>query len=561
MPSTPSPHAGQAFQDVQDKFDEKMHKMSQEKLERDAQQFASQLGLEYIYLVGVVIAPGYLEMIPLETSKQYQLVCYQAQEGVHFLAAVDPTKQEIKDFIKEFENKTHGRTEMRVMSEASFEAAMKVYATLPAFIPDVKGVEISQEDLDTYKAGFSDIRKIQDHIQDVNLTEVITLLVAVALASNASDIHIEAEEEGVHFRLRIDGVLHDVAKLPPDAWRKIISRIKLLAKVKINVTDRPQDGRFTIFLKNDEVDVRVSTLPTSYGESVVMRLLRSSGAGLQFSDLGLTDYTFKILKREVEKPNGMLITTGPTGSGKTTTLYAILNHLNSSEVKIITLEDPIEYKMKGINQSQVDPTKDYTFASGLRSILRQDPDVVMVGEIRDFETADIAINAALTGHMVISTIHTNSAAGAIPRLLALGVKSFLLAPALTALIGQRLVRRLCQTCKKEITLDGETLEKVKGYVSVISPVSGIVVDLNTMKFWGPVGCDDCYGIGYKGRIGIYEIMTMNKDIETVMLSAAVSEYAIQEIAVRNGMITMAQEGLLRALEGVTSVEEVFSVAQ
>lgn len=561
MPSTPSLSSGQPFEDVQGKFDEKMRKIAHDKLERDAQAFANQLGLGYIYLVGISIAPGFLEMIPVETAQQLQVVCFQAQEGIHFLAALDPTRPDVVAFVQEFENKTHGKVQMHTMSSASLDAVMKLYDTLPTFIPDVKGVEISQKDLDAYKAGFADIRKIQDQISNITLTEIITLIIAVALAANASDIHIETEEDGVHFRLRIDGVLHNVAKLPPESWRKIISRIKLLAKVKINVSDRPQDGRFTIFLTNDEVDVRVSTLPTNYGESVVMRLLRSSNAGLQFSDLGLTEYTFNILKREVEKPNGMLITTGPTGSGKTTTLYAILNHLNSPEIKIITLEDPVEYKMKGINQSQVDPEKDYTFATGLRSILRQDPDVVMVGEIRDFETADIAINAALTGHMVISTIHTNSAAGAIPRLLALGVKPFLLAPALTGLIGQRLVRRLCQTCKKEIVLDPETLARVQEYVSTISPASGIVVDINTMKFWGPVGCNDCYGIGYKGRIGIYEIMTMNKDIETVMLSSAVSEYAIQEIAVKNGMITMAQEGILRALEGVTSVEEVFSVAQ
>ncbi|MDP2656571.1 MAG: GspE/PulE family protein [bacterium] len=556
-----SPHVGKSFKGAEEKFSEKMKTMGLEKQENDAKNLAHIADFGYVYLVGVAITPGLLEMIPVDIAKKLQLICFQSQEGKFFFASIDPLGDDVEDYIKKFEKTNHCTVQLHTMSQASFDAVMKLYAKLPTLATEQHGVSINQDDLDKYKEGFSDIRKIQEQIQDVNVTDILTLLISVALSTNASDIHVEAEEKDIKLRLRIDGVLHNIASLPPEDWKKIISRIKLLAKVKINISDRPQDGRFTIFLKDDEVDVRVSTLPTSYGESVVMRLLRSSSAGLQFADLGLADYTFRTLKREVERPNGMIITTGPTGSGKTTTLYAMLNHLNSSEVKIITLEDPIEYKLGGINQSQVDPTKDYTFANGLRSILRQDPDVVMVGEIRDFETADIAINAALTGHLVISTIHTNSAAGAIPRLLAIGVKPFLLAPALTALIGQRLVRRLCEKCKKEITPDTETLERVKGYLSSLSPASGVKVDINTMKFFGPVGCDDCYGIGYKGRIGIFEIMTINKEIEAIMLSPQVSEYGIQENAVKNGMITMVQEGLLRAVSGITSIEEVFSVAQ
>jgi len=297
-----------------------------------------------------------------------------------------------------------------------------------------------------------------------------------------------------------------------------------------------------------------------YGESVVMRLLKSSAASLNFDDLGIRGKAFVDLKHEIQRPNGMIITTGPTGSGKTTTLYAILNKLNDAGTKIITLEDPVEYKLQGINQSQIDHAKDYTFAHGLRSILRQDPNVVMVGEMRDLETADVAINAALTGHLVISTIHTNSASGAIPRFLAMGVKPFLLSPALNAIIGQRLLRKICDQCKIEDSIDNDTMTKILNLLSKI-PVSSAErlqdEELNNLKFYKGQGCPVCHGLGYKSRVGVYEIMTMNAEIEKIILSGKVSEYEIQEIAVKSGMLTMVQDGLLKAKDGITSVEEVF----
>jgi type II secretory ATPase GspE/PulE/Tfp pilus assembly ATPase PilB-like protein len=256
----------------------------------------------------------------------------------------------------------------------------------------------------------------------------------------------------------------------------------------------------------------------------------------------------------------MIITTGPTGSGKTTTLYAILNKLNNSETKIITLEDPIEYHLKGINQSQVDHSKDYTFANGLRSILRQDPDVVMVGEIRDVETADIAIQAALTGHLVISTLHTNDAAGALPRLLSMGVKPYLLAPAINAIIGQRLIRKICQECKKEVVLTPETVDRVKKVLEQIPQSAGIKIDLNNLKFFQGQGCPKCQGMGYRGRVGIYEVFNLDADIEKALLGSDMSEYKMRELTAKQGMITMAQDGILKALDGLTTVDEVFRVA-
>ena len=397
----------------------------------------------------------------------------------------------------------------------------------------------------------------------MNITELVTLLIAAALKTESSDIHVEAEAKDVKIRFRIDGILHTVAILKLENWSKMISRIKLLAGLKINIIEKPQDGRFTIELSNDKVDVRVSTVPTSYGESIVLRLLRSSSVGLNFEDLGIRGKSFVDLKHEIQRPNGMIVATGPTGSGKTTTLYAILNKLNKSDTKIISLEDPIEYRLEGINQSQIDHSKEYTFANGLRSIVRQDPDIIMVGEIRDLETADVSLNAALTGHLVISTIHTNSASGAIPRLLAMGVKSFLLSPALNAVIGQRLVRKICPDCKVVDEVDNDTIIKILNVLSKIPVKSAERLsdeELNNLKFYRGKGCPKCHMLGYRGRIGIFEIMTMNPEIEKVILSGQVSEYDIQEIAIKNGMVTMVQDGLLKAKDGITSIDEVFKVA-
>jgi len=319
----------------------------------------------------------------------------------------------------------------------------------------------------------------------------------------------------------------------------------------------------SIITKDERVDIRASFLPTNYGESVVLRLLRSSAVGLSFEDLGIRDKSFQQLKREVERPNGMIITTGPTGSGKTTTLYAILKKLNNPETKIITVEDPIEYQLEGINQSQTG--KKYTFAQGLRSIVRQDPDVVMIGEIRDLETAEIAIQAALTGHLVLSTIHTNDAAGTVPRFMSMGAKPFLLAPALNAMIGQRLVRRVCKECKEEVEPTPEQKERIvkilEGLPNEEKENIKFTPDLANLKFYKGKGCKACQEIGYKGRIGVYEIMIMNEEIEKLVLKGSVSEYDMRNLAQKYGMISMVQDGLLKAIDGITSVDEIFRVAE
>ncbi len=521
---------------------------------------AAVLGLPYIDLTGFAIAAEALGTITEAEAKEKNVICFFNAAGEIRLGGVNPNEA-ITELAYQLGERHHANTQVYLISENSFAKAMKLYANLPTVKPITKDIDITDEELDKFKAGVIDFRSLAEQFQNVPISDILTLMIASAIKVTSSDIHVEAEEKGIAVRYRIDGVLHDVAILPKEQWKKFISRIKLLAALKINITDRPQDGRVTLKLSSGSLDVRVSTMPTIFGESVVMRILHSGSKGVTFDELGLRGDVHAKLKKEIERPNGMIITTGPTGSGKTTTMYAILRTLNKPGVKIITLEDPVEIKMEGINQSQVDTSRDYTFAKGLRSLMRQDPDICMVGEIRDLETADIAIQAALTGHLMLSTIHTNSASGAIPRFLSMGVKPFLLAPALNSVIGQRLVRKICEHCQEEDNLTPEQMENVMKNLQTLPEAEKKNVDLKKLRFYKGKGCQECSGLGYKGRVGIYEIFIMNKEIEQIILSEQVSEYTIQELAVKNGMVTMAQDGLLKALDKITSVAEVFRVTE
>lgn len=546
-------------ENTQTKFQTKQNEIKIKERERLARQQADASGLPYIDLVGFPISPDALTLIDEEEARGLSAVCFFYDGKNLRLGASDPADGRVLEKIKELSARYHVEPAVYLISEHSLEHALGFYKAIPKTREFVRGIRIGEEELDKYSEQFSTFRKLQSQVDNAPITEIVSVIMAAAIKSGASDIHIEGEEDNIKVRFRVDGILLDVINLDKDLWKKIISRMKILSGVKINVTDKPQDGRISIYTKNDRVDIRASFLPTNYGESVVMRLLRSSSVGLGFDELGIRDRSFQQLKREVERPNGMIITTGPTGSGKTTTLYAILKKLNDSETKIITIEDPIEYQLKGVNQSQT--SEKYTFAHGLRSIVRQDPDVVMVGEIRDLETAEIAIQAALTGHLVLSTIHTNDAAGSVPRFLSMGTKPFLLAPALNAVIGQRLVRRICPHCKTEDELDAENLTRVKDLLAKLPEDEKKAIDSDNLKFYKGTGCEQCQGLGFKGRIGIYEILTMNAELEKLILSGNASEYDMRDNAVKNGMVTMAQDGLLKALEGITSVEEVFRVAE
>lgn len=554
-------HIKVSSDEAKGKFEEKMQQIDIKEKERITQNRSYELGLDYIILKGFPIAGEVLALVPEETAKRLKTVCFLSSGHELRLGSTDPTDPEVQKLLANLEKSQRVHGKIYLISEYSLYQAMKLYAAIPKPRKYVTGVEITEDDFKKYHAQLLTFKEINKSVQGVSISEIITLLIAGAIKNHSSDIHIEAEEENIKIRYRIDGVLHDVAELQQGIWPKVISRIKLLSELKINVTKVPQDGRFTIHLSEGYIDVRVSCIPTAYGESVVMRLLDSSAVGLELKNLGLRDREYDILMREIERPNGMVLTTGPTGSGKTTTLYAFLNLLNTPERKIITLEHPIEYKIPGINQSEVNIDKEYTFANGLKSVLRQDPDVVMVGEVRDPETAAISIQAALTGHLMLSTMHTNNAAGAIPRLLSLKVVPYLLAPALNVIIGQRLVRKLCEDCKEEYVPTSDQLARVKKILLDIAPNSGLKVDVENLKFHHGKGCGTCAHIGYRGRIGIYEVFAMNQEIEQLILTQNVSERAMHEVAIKEGMVTMVQDGLLKASEGITTIDEIFAHAE
>lgn len=543
-------------EDTEQKFTEKMSSIKLKEKEVESQKHAASIGLPTINLKGFPISPDALVLIPEAQAQALKIICFLFTGPELRLGAVDPEDPAVQELMFELGERHKTNTKLYLLSEDSFNQSLKLYAALPKIKQIVKGIQITEAELEKYRAQMIDYTSIAKVMLNVSVTEVLAVVVAAALKLGSSDIHVEAEEKGIVVRFRVDGVLQEIATLARTQWTKIINRIKLIAGLKINITDQAQDGRFTIFQQQQQIDVRISTIPTAFGESVVMRLLNPDTIALAFEKLGFRPASLKRLTREIERPNGMIITTGPTGSGKTTTLYAILSKLNTKDVKIITLEDPVEYKVQGLNQSQIDYSKDYTFAKGLRSILRQDPDIVMVGEIRDLETAEISIQSALTGHLLLSTIHTNDAAGAVPRFLSMGVAPHLLAPAINAVMGQRLVRRLCE-CKQPITLEAALLDEVTNQLEAITEASGeSKVDLTKIQFMGPTGCDQCNHSGYKGRLGVYEILIKDAAVEQAILKGGISEYEMRAVAQTQGMLTMAQDGLLKAVDGLTSVEEV-----
>jgi len=437
-------------------------------------------------------------------------------------------------------------------------------------------VEITPARFAKLKKEVSNIPELKKKIEEflaASVTELVEIILTGAICLEASDIHIEPEETQAKFRIRIDGILHDVMNLNPKIYKSILSRIKLLSGLKLNVTDRPQDGRFTISISQSlepempsskenqgyTIEIRASALPAEYGESIVLRLLNPKSL-IEIEALGLRKDLIEIFKQEIKRPNGMIIVTGPTGSGKTTSLYAVLKRINKPEIKIITIEDPVEYHLGGLSQTQVDPSKGYTFASGLRSIMRQDPDVILVGEIRDLETAEIACQAALTGHLVFSTLHTNDAAGAIARLVDLGVKPISIAPALNMVVAQRLPRKVCKKCAKSVPAPPADLKKIKkglaGVKKEILPPSFFQARPTIVQV---KGCKFCNFTGYKGRIAIFETFLVDDQMEKFILTLP-SIVAMKELAIKKGMVLMNQDGLIKVLEGTTTLEEIERVA-
>jgi type II secretory ATPase GspE/PulE/Tfp pilus assembly ATPase PilB-like protein len=426
-------------------------------------------------------------------------------------------------------------------------------------MPDISkktadGLEISEEKATEIKSVLSFKEKIENFPKG-NTSELLEIIFGGGINLGASDIHIEPEESKSKIRIRLDGLLQDVTTIETSLHESVVSRIKLLSGVKLNVNDRPQDGRFSVLIeKMAPIEIRTSTLPSEHGESVVLRILNPKGL-IDLDSLGLRKDLLEIFKREIKKPNGMIIVTGPTGSGKTTTLYAFLKQIQNPEIKIITIEDPIEYHLDGISQTQVSPEKGYDFSSGLQAIVRQDPDVILVGEIRDGETCKIAIQASLTGHLVLSTLHTNDAAGTIARMTSLGESTVNIAPAINLAIAQRLVRKICKKCAAKEAASPLLQEKIKkGLKGVPKNVEIPSLDKG-FKILKAKGCEYCNFTGYQGRLGIFEAFLVDEDMERFILKNP-SITDLKNEAVKKGMVSVYQDGLIKVLEGITTIEEV-----
>jgi type IV pilus assembly protein PilB len=501
---------------------------------------AKQLGFEFVDLDDIVPDEQALLTLPEHLARRYQLIPLGLQNGKLRLGMVDPLDVVAIDDVR---RQTRQEVEPVVIAHDGF---LRVLTQYPALDDSVKAMISDIKTDPAEEMGLDSLRKLVDEAPVVRLVNVIILQ---AVRQRASDIHIEAQETRVRVRYRIDGALYNVMTPPRHIHAAIISRIKIMAEMDIAERRLPQDGRIQLKVENREIDLRVSTIPTVFGEKVVMRILDKSQTVVGIEKIGLLADNRQRFETMIAKPYGIILLTGPTGSGKTTTLYTMLHRLNSTESNIITVEDPVEYQMGGINQVQVNPKAGLTFANGLRSFLRQDPDIIMVGEIRDEETARIAIHAALTGHLVLSTLHTNDAPGAVTRLVDMGIEPFLVASSLIGVIAQRLIRLLCERCKQVYTPPAEVLQRLG------APM--LAAD-GQVPIYRPVGCDMCNKIGYKGRSGIFEIMVIDDVIrDLVTRRASIAEIKTQ--AVKGGMWTLAEDGLEKVVLGTTSPEEVLDV--
>lgn len=504
----------------------------------------------YISLQGKGISPDILALLPEPVARRYKIIPFELDRTTNKLkvAMPDPLDLPVIEFLEQKSGKSivpYLARESEIMEKIEQEYAVGLAGDVSAALK-----ETDEEMVRTIEA--SQIGKM---IKDAPIAKIVSTLLEYAVRGRASDIHIEPQETRTRVRYRIDGILHEKLVLPKSVHEAVISRIKILSDMKIDERRIPQDGRFNFKLGSEEVDLRVSTLPTVHGEKVVMRLLKKTGGIPDLPDLGLRGPSLKAIETVVTRPHGIVLVTGPTGSGKTTTLYSMLSRLNSNKVNIVTLEDPVEYEIIGLNQVQINPAAGLTFASGLRSFLRQDPNIILVGEIRDNETITLAIQASLTGHLVFSTLHTNNAATAIPRMLDLGAEPFLIVSVLAAVEAQRITRRICTSCKEAITPPPEVASDIRNVLGKLLPATDKDIHIYKGR-----GCKECNNTGYLGRIGIYEVIVISPTLSKLILERATAE-AIEAQAVAEGMITLKQDGYLKVLDGITSIEEVLRVAQ
>jgi len=517
--------------------------------------------IPFITLSEVGVSPEALALIPESTAKRYILLPFALDRQANTLSVAmkNPLDLGVIDFMEK-------KTGMRVLahfatpSELS-RAVLERYAqSLSSEVTAALKDNTPNEQQRGVSLKIAEGRNLGDTLREAPIAKIVETVLAYAVKARASDIHIEPQEDKTRVRYRIDGILHEKLILPKSVQDAVVSRIKVLSDLKIDEKRIPQDGRFTFRVEKEEVDLRISTLPTVHGEKVVMRLLKKTGGIPTLQELGLRGNALKNLEAAAVVPHGIVLVTGPTGSGKTTTLYSLLHKINTPKVNIMTLEDPVEYQMAGINQVQINPQAGLTFASGLRSFLRQDPNIIMVGEIRDEETAELAIQASLTGHLVFSTLHTNSAAGALPRLLDMKAEPFLLVSSMTLVMAQRVVRKICEACKKEYTPEEPVLHDIKAVLGDLYTGWQEQNKKDQVVLYKGEGCEACGGTGYKGRIGVYEVLVMTEKIGRLILERKPGS-DIEKQAITDGMILMKQDGYLKVLEGITTIEEVLRVAQ
>jgi type IV pilus assembly protein PilB len=551
-------------------FDEERSKADLDALrgteeEELASTLSSKYGVPYIDLSVHPINIDALRVVKEADARKAEVAVFNITDKKIDVAVLAPDNPAVQEMIKEF--KTRGYIpEVYMASHASLNKVWERYRDLSYSSETKSGaLDISSEEISSMSETLSNLEDVKKEIQNVlgmkrsyRISKILEIILAGGIALSASDIHIEPEEEStVRLRYRLDGVLTDILHFDKETFELLLSRLKLISNLKLNTKGKAQDGRFSIKLGDDEVEVRTSLLPGPNDESVVLRILTPESISTPLEDLGIHPRLLSILMKEIAKPNGMILTTGPTGSGKTTTLYAFLKKIYTPDIKVITIENPIEYHLAGIVQTQTDQDGDYTFAEGLRSALRQDPDVIMVGEIRDNKTAEVAVNAALTGHLVLSTLHTNNAAGSFPRLLDLGVNPKVVSSALNVSIAQRLVRKLCPTCRKEVPLSIENkalVDKALSKVSDPTYLEGVQRD----HMYEPIGCTACNNSGFKGRIGVFEAILIDEAVERAVISNP-SERDINTASHPQNLLKLEEDGIIKVLAGTTSLSELSRV--
>ncbi len=543
----------------EDKQNRKMNDLLKKEEEELVELLSAKHNIEYADLSSISINTDALRLIDEKTAREAKVAAYSIVGKKVKIGARNPNELRVEEILNEIKEKGYEPT-LVMCSTSSLEKAWAAYKDLSfAYESKAGSLEISSEEIGEIVKKTKDLPSIVEIIKNTlamkksyRVSRILETILAGALSTEASDIHIEPEESYIRLRYRLDGVLVNVIEFDSETYSLLLSRIKLLSGLKLNVKKDAQDGRFSVHVGNSEIEIRTSVLPGAYNESIVMRLLNPKTISIPMEQLGIPKKLLAIIESEITKPDGMLLTTGPTGSGKTTTLYAFLKKVHNPGVKIITIEDPIEYHLPGIVQTQTND-KGYTFLEGLRSALRQDPDIIMVGEIRDKETASIAINSSLTGHLVFSTLHTNSAAGSFPRLIDLGINPKIMSSSINIALAQRLLRKLCENCKKEVVVEGESKKKIEEILESIVDKSEIPAKTN--KMFVHVGCEKCNMTGYKGRIGIYEGMRLTPEVNKA-ISENSNEEEIAKATVPQGILTMKQDGVLKILNGITTLDEL-----